>query len=537
MLRKFGVYLLLPFVLVINTYLALLDPDPHHDGVILSSAIAVRDGVLPYKSFFFQYGPFVLWTNSAVIFWHGHELICLRIFYLLLAVLITVLLSLVSQKGSMRRNTILVLAFWLMANPVWSSGVKHYFNYWPWPDLMTTLLLVSIYVLFIKTKSSLRLVPIGSLTALTLYVKTNSGVLTFILILIYLLFFTTKQITKNEIVKFLFGNALIHLMFLGYLLTTKSFTPFVQNTVLFAYNSYGKSFLVYFLILSKMALNPITLISISILVVYSTRRYLLRVSEIWWQTLLAIVVISSFLIKQALSPDYFAASLLPIHIGVLASIILFALLVAKKFLRKGYLQKIQLNDNERLLIFLAILSLLNILYIGDIFHLWLSAPLVLVLATQVASRMKIERLFLTILILSMTWNTATAMQNMFEDRTRIATAPLKGMYAEKSVALHYEYSLNFLSHHNLRTADYICPDALFLLNHGAYAATNYNPLGWGVSDHGLTSKFLVVCSPNPDYISAEIYSNYKLVDRYPSDTTVNWSHWSTAKLYLFQKEK
>jgi len=55
------------FISVVLAYLPFvrIDPDPHHDGLVLKNALDVAHGLTLYRQSFNQYGPLFVFTDAA----------------------------------------------------------------------------------------------------------------------------------------------------------------------------------------------------------------------------------------------------------------------------------------------------------------------------------------------------------------------------------------------------------------------------------------------------------------------------------------
>ena len=56
------------------------NPDPHHDGIMLTGAIAYIDGYLPNSEYFAQYGPLTSIFQGFGLLVFGKTLLGLRLF-------------------------------------------------------------------------------------------------------------------------------------------------------------------------------------------------------------------------------------------------------------------------------------------------------------------------------------------------------------------------------------------------------------------------------------------------------------------------
>jgi hypothetical protein len=68
------------FISVVLAYLPFvrIDPDPHHDGLVLKNALDVAHGLTLYRQSFNQYGPLFVFTDAAGVATFGYHLIVLH---------------------------------------------------------------------------------------------------------------------------------------------------------------------------------------------------------------------------------------------------------------------------------------------------------------------------------------------------------------------------------------------------------------------------------------------------------------------------
>ena len=132
-----------------------LDPDLHHDGLMSTGAIAIRDGLIPHRDFFAQYGPVVPIVQSIPLFFGLPGVFGIRLLNAaLIAGSIGLLIDLPriapSSAGINRRAAVLASFTWLILADVF-SGVPML----PWTSVLATFQVVlTIWLLLRSVESS-----------------------------------------------------------------------------------------------------------------------------------------------------------------------------------------------------------------------------------------------------------------------------------------------------------------------------------------------------------------------------------------------
>ena len=509
---------------LINIMSLRLDPDPHHDGIILSSAMAVNQGKIPNLDFFSQYGPVTIWVNSIFVKIPGYELLTLRVSYFVLAAAIAAILIYSIENKHKRLLLSATLLLWLTSNPVWSSEPTNYFNYWPWPDLLNTLLLSLIYCIKVKRKDSMKYVFMGILITFSFYIKINFGIINSMVL--GLLLIKNRKIVgvknlKIFITTFVAANtAAISLLFLQ-----GSLAGFIEDCIKFPSQTYNPTFIDLLTNVLKMSFNPFTLVSAALLV---SLIYIPKTKKILLIPFLIAVTVGAIVVNQVTKPDYFSGKLLYLHVSVAFVETFFLYVLFKKSKEKGTTQNNQENS-----LALAICAILNLVYIGDIFHLWLNAPLILLAAISVTQSMKIKKIVYLMLAFLYVVNSYSAIENLFEQRVSIHQAPLMGMLVAQDQKYDYEEASGLLKSVENEKIDFACPDGLFQVLTGRFLPDNYNPWFNDLSSNNLKNFDLIICIQNKEWVPKHITDNYTLIDEAVPKTS--WSHWSSSSILYFRK--
>jgi len=159
-------------------FLLTFNPDPHHDGILLSVGQLTHKGLIPHLDYVFIWGPILPYILSIPLF-VAENLIVLRLFgYLCICAIAFSLYKLNSKKLS-KQDSMLISAVWLISLPPITVLTN---NPWPrsinaWPNTYAFLfILASVYIL-------LKIFPnsIGSKTALLNFI---AGIISIIPVLI-----------------------------------------------------------------------------------------------------------------------------------------------------------------------------------------------------------------------------------------------------------------------------------------------------------------------------------------------------------------
>lgn len=131
-------------------YLLTLNPDLHHDGILLSVGDATRNGLVPHQDYIFIWGPllpYILSIPGLV----GHDLLYLRFFGYFITCIVAVLAYRFNLHMTTKRNAALLSFSWLASMPALSMFQK---SDWPlasttWPNIYGfVFVLISVNIIF-----------------------------------------------------------------------------------------------------------------------------------------------------------------------------------------------------------------------------------------------------------------------------------------------------------------------------------------------------------------------------------------------------
>jgi 4-amino-4-deoxy-L-arabinose transferase-like glycosyltransferase len=231
--------------LAIYLPIARLDPDPHHDGLQIATAIGVGSGRAIHQSVFSQYGPITAWLQGSWVWVTSPTLLNIRVLTALQVVLIGALMCRVFLQLRVERMIAIGVPIgWLLACPVWATGIGS--SFFPWSSITYGLfLLLSITTLIEWARRNDGRDKYGFASGLfiglAIMTRTNLGVtfLIFLFISYLVIFVTTGRPSVSEIrwpFIGVFSGVIVPILIL---LSSKSFDDFIEQTVLGPLN--GKS--------------------------------------------------------------------------------------------------------------------------------------------------------------------------------------------------------------------------------------------------------------------------------------------------------
>lgn len=127
--------------LTIYLPIARLDPDPHHDGIQIATAIGVGSGRAIHHSVFSQYGPITAWLQGSWVWVTSPTLLNIRVLTALQVVLIGALMCRIFLQLRVKRLIAVGVPIgWLLSCPVWATGIGT--SFLPWSSITYGLFLL-----------------------------------------------------------------------------------------------------------------------------------------------------------------------------------------------------------------------------------------------------------------------------------------------------------------------------------------------------------------------------------------------------------
>ena len=136
-----------PLIFILDFFIlgpqSILDPEPHHDGVMFAAAVAVSQGRIPNRDVFAQYGPLAPWLQGLYLHLFGNKLVNLRLMTVLLLSLTAVFMFVLIRKYLGSKISFVIQLAWIVSYPKLPLPPAL-----PWSSVFSTLFLVLAIVAF-----------------------------------------------------------------------------------------------------------------------------------------------------------------------------------------------------------------------------------------------------------------------------------------------------------------------------------------------------------------------------------------------------
>ena len=507
--EKVWLFAVLGFQLASLLLRSRLDPNPHHDGIILGSAIGASEGLLPNKDTFAQYGPGAPIVQGIWLQIFGNTLLNLRILNaLLLMCTSAILISVLSNKIGMK------LA--LLISSIWIFSYPDILPFIPWPSVLTTLFALLVGALLTSYLGS------GPRHKWKLYLSSFFLVfgVTFRIQFVLLFFIVTLVFSlkshfwssKKDLRLWLFFSgfnvalALIILWEIGILL------PFVDETIVWAFTSYGDKGYTF------RQLVDLLYFPIGFLIAYALFKLAIRNSDKGSRSTQGFIFAGVFLTGVCawiLSRNNRNSYLAFKHPRILAAniaeqfsycllygSIIYFLILTLVFIRPGSGVKKRcialLQTNSWVIFVIALGSLPQMYPAFDPLHLWWLTPLFLAgisavrpfnLAGQSLRNLTLASTAFLLALLLPLYSLISLPRNAFESKV------LRGMIGETWYASQLDQSLKMISDFgNKGRIEFACADGIYAAANG-YLADGPRFVNWAPHIGGRTtaSEYTFAC--------------------------------------------
>jgi hypothetical protein len=112
------------FSLVIFSPFSRLGVDPHHDGIMLSSAIFVAKGLSVQNQVYAQYGPISTWIQAIVLQLFGTSLLVIRVASVISLAMSCGLFAVAARRLFSFHHALLGIAIWISCTPFFDSDLQ-----------------------------------------------------------------------------------------------------------------------------------------------------------------------------------------------------------------------------------------------------------------------------------------------------------------------------------------------------------------------------------------------------------------------------
>ncbi len=506
--QKVWLFAVLGFQLASLLLRSRLDPNPHHDGIILGSAIGASEGLLPNRDTFAQYGPGAPIVQGIWLQIFGHTLLNLRILNALLLICTSaILISILSCKIG-KKLALLISSIWIFSYPDILPLI-------PWPSVLTTLFALLVGFLLTGYLGS------GPSPKWKLYLSSFFLVfgVVFRIQFVLLLFLVTVVLflrahfwsSKKDLRLWLAYSgfnvalALITLWEIGIL------RPFVDESIVWAFTSYGGKGYTF------RQLVDLLYFPIGFLIAYALFKLAMRNSDKArnLQALIFAGVFLSGVCAWIVSRNYRDSYLAFKHPRILAAniaeqfsycllygSIIYFLFLTLVFIRPGSGMKkrcmAMLQTNSWVFFVMALGALPQMYPAFDPLHLWWLTPLFLAgisavkpfnLDGQSLRGLTVVGMAFLLTLLLPLYSLTSLPRNAFESKV------LRGMIGETWYASQLDDSLIMISDFgNKGRIEFACADGIYAAANG-YLANSPRFVNWAPQIDGRTtaSEYTFAC--------------------------------------------
>ena len=524
---------------------ARLDPEPHHDGYLLATAVGSKEGLLPHTEVFNQYGPVSSYFLGIVLKLDFAPLLTIRLTIAILLILSALLVVAIMAKVSHPVAGMFGVVLWASTSPDWTVTYQSYsfVGQWPWPNVIFTFFVLLSLVLFLhgmedRSVSHRFMANVffsGLLMAIAVTTRTTLGILLTLAIgIVFALSLYKNVLSTRHLFTFLLGFGSWVITFVAYLVISSLIDAYYVDTVVGPANATTpNSPLLFLWAIIRPAIGAI----VSIAVLYLLYKVLVRYfpSEAVTVTLIATsittfmfaahewlkfpkVLPSQLFIPWGRDGLFTAQVNIPLYLAFLATPIITILMFGRILRRPRFLSsslpqnELDLNFNnvnafKMLLIGVTASALLFGAYpIADLLHIWWSTPLALALLVVLVSKIDLIKknaiafglaaIFPFILI-----GTTHVVKQNNVDRIELTSPALSGMLVNKNYYYNYVMAESFFKRHSDEDVIYMCDDGLFSVwnNRWQSVGPDFVSWSWGAKsfvrdEKSKTSNSVIFCS-------------------------------------------
>jgi hypothetical protein len=484
------------------------DPNPHHDGLMYTAAVASSRGLVTHRDFFSQYGPLTpfvhgLWFNVA-----PNTILSLRFFNALLLSLSAFLIFQILKLKTGSKSAFLIALIWSASSPeILPAGL-------PWPTVVSSfILLITIYSAEHSKKdlSASAIYLLGGMIALSTFTRLHNLSIPVLVVIFGLL---TKQ--YRVIRDFTLGYVGVISCAAVLLHSNSALSPYIQQSIVWplsghAGSTYGTRALIINALLllqfpffagllwlaSKLPLkNCFFLCAFFVFVLFSAYSYSRRIPEIPTadRSFAKFEYLSSFIAQQTLQMMMY---------GLMA---ICVFLMIKTTFRNTLLTK-----NRIIVMSVSLGSLFQLYPSPDAYHIWWIAPLLFVALPKESVSSIRDFIKLPLLVAILIVNVFHNAQVISVDRSRYQSSVYSGMYGNE---IEVDKALVAIqSRVGQRSAHFECSDGVFAANTHGYLANDVLYVNWPKRVNNSSTfarSFLIDCAPSKELVEHEssvIWSN------------------------------
>jgi hypothetical protein len=524
---------------------ARLDPEPHHDGYLLATAVGSKDGLLPHTGVFNQYGPVSSYFLGLILKLDFAPLLTIRLTIAILLILSALLVVAIMSKVNRPAVGMLSIILWASTSPDWTVTWDRYsfVGQWPWPNVIFTFFVLLSLLLFlhgieskyISHKFMTHVFFSGLLMAIAVTTRTTLGILLTLAIgIVFALSLYKKVLSAKHLLTFVLGFGTWVTIFVAYLIFSSLVNAYFVDTVIGPANATAPTSPLEFL---WSIFRPAIGAMVSIAAIYLLYKLLAKFfpSEAVTVTLIATsittfmfaahewlrfpkVLPAQFFIPWGRDGLFTAQVNIPLYLAFLATPIITIYMLGRilrgsRFLESSLPQnELNLNANNvnrfrMLFIGVTASALLFGAYpIADLLHIWWSTPLALALLVAMVSKIDLIKrnaiafglaaIFPFVLIGS----THVVKQNNV-DRIELTSPALSGMLVKKDYYYNYAAADLFFQRHANENLVFMCDDGLFSVWNNRWQSVGPDFVSWSWGARSLvrdevskTSNSIIFCA-------------------------------------------
>lgn len=508
-------------------FVAPLQADPHHDGLMLAPAVAYSEGLPLHTGAFSQYGPLSPLISGLWLRITDNDLLSLRYFAALQATLLAVGLFLVLKKIVSENHARALVILWIFASGIWSTRFPGSLT--AWPSLLSSCILIfALYFSLSAIKVNARFVEVqlafaGFLIAISGFARAQSWIIAGSVGLVVILM--GKSMIK-KISALCLGYVLGFFALLGLVYSGGTINDWWQQSIYWPTqiyplvtennNNYNRFQIVLYSAKSVLLVSVVFITSwISIRFSKVTSVFFLMLSIVtslslgyWVSTLESVPIRYRTLFGEPF--EHILVS--PFYLATLAAVILtFFELRKKKFNR----------DNQSLLISsFAVLSIIQLYPQSDVMHLWWIAPLIipslstgLILIGQSKPNWEIA-FYRTVKVFSIC-GFFLALNFINSDWKEFENKSFAGTYASTAKVNSLKLYDKIGDYTVQRNSSFDCPDGVYSVINLHYNAADQWYVNWGFTKSATPNPGVVrfICGKDRIYAESEAKRlEWKLVE-------------------------
>ena len=479
--RIFGIGLLLAPVNFLYFLIHVrLDPNLHHDGIVLASAIANSEYLVPNRDFFTQYGPVASEISGIWLRITSPTLLQLRVLHIVILIFTGLCMY---WFVALRISVAVGAAIWIL----WTVTAPFYILpvATPWPSVILNLLLTVVIVIFCSNRKS-EIVPSSFyITSLLLTLATFlrlQSIASVVLIALVLLIYRKKRELLFVFAGFCTGGflAVIYFSF------TKSFSAWFQDCVSWAFANYAtpRTFDKAWIVDTSLWLlfPAITVFWFLLARVYKRDVRNIRVFSFFVLCFFTLyfAITNEVAHKSYLNPEYFLQSAAQNWLNWLGYVSATTLVSVSVVL----VRKKQVTFSQAVILVLGLSSLIQLYPAHDAFHLWWITP-VLIITLVGVSRERINlraKEIRFISCLTIVVSLLVQIPYLLIPRQNFDSSVLAGMRGNPQLVRVVDKTAKMLSSVPEQShINFDCIDGLYSVINQDFKAKNANMVSWGVS--------------------------------------------------------